>query len=411
CRGRAGPCLPTWEEPGGPGAGRSGCPAGRDFRFAGRCGAALGSGGMGTVRESGGMARGLLPLLLVFALIIETQCKNDTEALMTYNRRIIARRQITCNKDEYYLDAQCCKKCGSGFVKNVTCPTDSTKHCVPCEKGKEFVDHPNDLEKCLRCKSCDSKFGLEIAKNCTPVEDTKCACVKNHFCNGSLSCSVCSPCTTCESGVIEKQCTSTSDTLCGTKEPGTLLWAIFLVAMVVLLATTGAIFLCMKKQKGLTINQNKGVYKPKPYENIPLIDTDADLSSHIAGIVAEMTHAEVKKFVRHHHVSEPAIDQIIHDYPGDTSEQKIRLLRVWYQRHGMKGAYGTLISSLRELKMCAAADKIEEKLKAAISSSQEGGQSYNRDTEQSKTCSHEGRNSNNDSAELSKSYTVSLEET
>lgn len=166
-----------------------------------------------------------------------------------------------------------------------------------------------------------------------------------------------------------------------------------------------------KKQKGLTINQNKGVYKPKPYENVPLIDTDADLSSHIAGIVAEMTHAEVKKFVRHHHVSEPAIDQIIHDYPGDTSEQKIRLLRVWYQRHGMKGAYGTLISSLRELKMCAAADKIEEKLKAAISSSQEGGQSCNRDTEQSKTCTHEGRSSNNDSAELSKSYTVSLEET
>lgn len=124
-----------------------------------------------------------------------------------------------------------------------------------------------------------------------------------------------------------------------------------------------------------------------------------------------MTHAEVKKFVRHHHVSEPAIDQIIHDYPGDTSEQKIRLLQVWYQRHGMKGAYGTLISSLRELKMCAAADKIEEKLKAAISSSQEGGRSYNRDTEQSKTCTHEGRNSCNDSAELSKSYTGSLEET
>lgn len=145
--------------------------------------------------------------------------------------------------------------------------------------------------------------------------------------------------------------------------------------------------------------------------SFPFTLLDADLSSHIAGIVAEMTHAEVKKFVRFHHVSEPAIDQIIHDYPGDTSEQKIRLLQVWYQRHGMKGAYGTLISSLRELKMCAAADKIEEKLKAAISSSQEGGRSYNRDTEQSKTCTLEGRNSNNDSAELSKSYTGSLEET
>lgn len=139
---------------------------------------------------------------------------------------------------------------------------------------------------------------------------------------------------------------------------------------------------------------------------------DADLSSHVPGIVEEMTLADVKKFVRHHRIPEPAIDQSIQDCPGDTSEQKIRLFWVWYQSHGMKGAYGTLISSLKELKMCAAADKIEEKLKAAISSSQqEQGQSYNRDTEQSKTCTQEGRNSHNGSAELSRAYTGSLEET
>lgn len=138
---------------------------------------------------------------------------------------------------------------------------------------------------------------------------------------------------------------------------------------------------------------------------------DTDLSSHIPAIVAEMTLAEVKKFVRYHRLSEPVIDQNIQDCPGDSSEQKIRLLRVWYMSHGMKGAYGTLISSLRELKMCAVADKIEEKLKAAISSSQEGGKSCNADTGQSKTCTQEGRNSYNDSAELSKAYSGSLEET
>lgn len=138
---------------------------------------------------------------------------------------------------------------------------------------------------------------------------------------------------------------------------------------------------------------------------------DADLSRHIPGIVAEMTLKEVKKFVRHHHISEPAIDQSIQDCPGDTSEQKIRLFQAWYQSHGMKGAYGTLISSLRELKMCTVADKIEGKLRAAISSSQEGGQSYNPDTEQSKICTQEGRNSYNESAELSKIYTANLEET
>ncbi|XP_058697120.1 tumor necrosis factor receptor superfamily member 6 [Poecile atricapillus] len=375
-------------------------------------GTVRGTGGTAPVRDSGGVARGLLPLLLVSVLIIETQCKNDTEALITYNRKIISRREVKCNKDEYPLDTQCCKKCNSGFVKNVSCPTDTIKHCVPCEKGKEFMNHPNDLDKCWRCKLCDSKFGLEVVKNCTPEEDTQCACAKNYFCS-PVGCDSCMQCTICESGVIEKQCTSSSDTVCGTKEPETLWWVIALVASVALLAIVGAIWWCKRKQKGLTNNEhlNNGVYKPEPYESVPLIDTDADLSNHIPGIVAEMTLAEVKKFVRHNNVTEPAIDQSIQDCHGDTSEQKIRLFRDWYQSHGMKGAYGTLISSLRELKMCAAADKIEEKLKAAISSSQDGGRSYNPDTEQSKTCTQEGRNSYNDSAELSKAYTGRLEET
>ncbi|XP_063261750.1 tumor necrosis factor receptor superfamily member 6 [Prinia subflava] len=390
---------------GGAGWQGAGCPAGR-------CRAALGSGGMGTVRDSGGVARGLLALLLVTVLIIETQCKNYTEALKTYNRRIISRRDVNCKADEYNLDSQCCKKCKIGFVKNVTCPTDIIKHCVPCEKGKEFMNHLNDLDKCKRCRLCDSKFGWEVVKNCTPEEDTQCNCAKNYFCSSEI-CDHCIQCTICESGVIEKQCTPASDTVCGTKEPETLRWVIPLVVLAALLAIAGAIFWYKKKQRVLTIGEqlSNEVYKREPYENVPLIYTDADLSSHVPGIVAEMTLAQVKKFVRHHHVSEPSIDQAIQDFPGDASEQKIRLFQVWYQSHGMRGAYGTLMSSLRELKMCATADKIEEKLKAAISSSQEGERSYNPDTGQSRTCTQEGRNSYNDNAELSKAYTGSLEET
>ncbi|XP_074686989.1 tumor necrosis factor receptor superfamily member 6 isoform X3 [Strix aluco] len=340
------------------------------------------------------MARRLLPPLLVVVLIIETQCKNDTEALVhiAYNklitRRIIAKREIKCKLDEYNLGDQCCKKCERGFVKNITCPTNTNKHCVACENGKEYTDHVNDLNKCLRCHSCDSVFGLEVAKNCTPAQNTECTCAKNHFCNSSVPCSHCDPCTICESGIVEKQCTSTSDTVCGMKDK--------------------------RKQRGLTIKENLGEVIPKTevsYENVPLIYTDVDLSSHVAGIVEEMTLQEVKTFVRNHKVPEPVIDQTLRDYFSDTSEQKIKLFQVWYQRHGIKGAYGTLISSLREFKMCTAADKIEEKLKAAVSRCQDGGQSYNDDTEQSQTCTQEGGNSYNDSAERSKTYSGSLEET
>ncbi|NXD36452.1 TNR6 factor, partial [Copsychus sechellarum] len=261
-----------------------------------------------------------------------------------------------------------------GFVKNVSCPTDISKHCVPCEKGKEFIDHPNDLDKCWRCKLCDSTFGLEVVKNCTPKENTQCACAKNYYCT-SVRCDHC------------HQCTMKKYKLQGCMTAGDLS--------------------SFRTSPKATLRKT---YKCQVH-SFPFTLLDVDLSSHVPGIVAEMTLAEVKKFVRHHGVSEPAIDQSIQDCPGDTSEQKIRLFRVWYQSHGMKGAYGTLINSLRELKMCAAADKIDKKLKAAISSSQEGGKSYNPDTKQSKTCTQEGRNSHSDSTELSEAYTGSLEET
>ncbi|XP_054493069.2 tumor necrosis factor receptor superfamily member 6 [Agelaius phoeniceus] len=370
---------------------------------------APGSGGMGTVRDGGGVAQGLLALLLVALLVIATHCKNDTEAPITSNRRIISRREVNCKEDEYSSDSQCCKKCRSGFVKNVSCPTDVTKHCAPCQKGKEFMNHPNDLDKCFRCRLCDSNFGLEVVKNCTPEENTQCACAKNYFCS-SAGCDTCIPCTICDSGVIEEQCTAASDTVCGTKDPATLWWITALVVLV-LLAIAGAIVWYKRKRNHFKIDEDPRDPCKGKHEIIPLIVEDVDLSSHIPGIVAEMTLKEVKKFVRHHRISEPAIDQIIQDFPGDTSEQKIRLFRVWYQSNGMKGAYRTLIRSLKELKMCAVADKIEEKMKAAISSSQEGGQSCNPDTEQSKICTQEGRNSYSESAELSKAYIPSLEET
>ncbi|XP_063195659.1 tumor necrosis factor receptor superfamily member 6 [Chroicocephalus ridibundus] len=436
-RGRPGKrqlCPPPAAGP--PAPPRSRAAAGRSravFTNMGGAGRGQGAGGSGQTGRgerlslcrralgSGSMARGLLPLFLVVVLITEMQCKNDTEALINIlhnkliTRRIIAKRETNCNEDEYNLDDQCCKKCERGFVKNIKCPTDISKHCVPCQNGKEYIDHVNALDECFRCSSCDGTFNLEVATNCTPGQNTECTCVKNHFCNSAVPCDQCQECTICESGVIEKQCTSTSDTVCGIKaKTGFPWWATTLIIMLPLLGGAVALIHYVRRQKGFTIKGNLDEVVPKPDssgENVPLIYADVDLSSHVAGIVEEMTLTEVKTFVRKHQVPEPVIDQTIRDNLNDTSEQKIKLFQAWYQRHGIKGAYGTLISSLRELKMCAAADKIEEKLRAAVLSCQEGGQSYSDETEQSKTCTQESRNSYNDSAELSKTFSGSLEET
>ncbi|NXU49036.1 TNR6 factor, partial [Turnix velox] len=281
-----------------------------------------------------------------------------------------------------------------GFVKNITCPTDIGKHCVPCQNGKEYMDHINDLDKCFRCSSCDIIFGLEVAKNCTPGQNTECTCAKNHFCNSTLPCRHCYQCTICGTAEIHKLLgfITVKDVTCSGTFPNTFL------SKSGTLGTTGDREVQCKLQRELK-------------HQFSFLLLDIDLSSHIAGIVEEMNLKDVLMFVRHHKVTEPVIDETIRDYANETSEQKIKLFRVWYQRHGIKGAYGTLISSLRELKMCTVADKIEEKIKAAVPSCQEGGQSYNDDMEQSKTCTQERKNSYNGSTGQNKMFCGSLEET
>ncbi|NXJ07147.1 TNR6 factor, partial [Odontophorus gujanensis] len=271
-----------------------------------------------------------------------------------------------------------------GYVKNTNCPK-TEADCVPCKSGEEFMDHINDLDECMRCHSCDRMLGWEVAKNCTPTENTECACAKNYYCS-SPSCTHCESCTICENGLVEKECNSTSDTVCGMQ--GTIL----------------------KPSMVCHLLSSKQMSVSRAFISLFML-LDVDLSHHIPDIVEKMTLDEVMAFVRHHLLPEPTIDEVLRDNWLNTSEQKIKLFQRWYQRHGMKGAYGTLISSLRDLKMRAVADKIEEKLKTAASSHQEKRLTYNDKMEQSKTCSQEGGKSSCNNAELSKTCPDSLEET
>ena len=52
-----------------------------------------------------------------------------------------------------------------------------------------------------------------------------------------------------------------------------------------------------------------------------------------------MRITEVKEFVRKNGMEEAKIDDIMHDNVHETAEQKVQLLRNWYQSHGKKNAY------------------------------------------------------------------------
>lgn len=81
-----------------------------------------------------------------------------------------------------------------------------------------------------------------------------------------------------------------------------------------------------------------------------------------------MTISEVRDFVRKNGLKEAKIDEIKNDNLQNTAEQKVQLLRNWYQVHGKKDAYATLITGLRKIKLCTHADKIQDIIENDITS-------------------------------------------
>ncbi|XP_065264108.1 tumor necrosis factor receptor superfamily member 6 [Emys orbicularis] len=342
------------------------------------------------------MSAGLLflRLVLVFGWTIGSQCDSDVPAAHTiYDKRSIKRniskRELKCKEGEYAAENICCKMCPPGSFKFGDCTKDKNTTCKPCIEGSTYMNSNNSLDKCRRCKSCDSELDFEVAEHCTVTQNTKCRCKQHYFCNSSGPCHHCDPCSKCENGAIEKECTPTTNTICKRN-----FWWIFLVVVgiVIAIASLSAIaaYCYKKKRQDFDLNNQMRqcvVHRPPTPEMERLVYPDVDLSTYIPAIVEEMTLTQVKNFVRRHEIPEPAIEQTVHDHLNDSTEQKIKLFHIWYQHHGMKGAYGNLIVSLRKFSMRTVADKIEKKLNVVTSSSQENGRSNINTAEQSSALS------------------------
>uniref|UniRef100_A0A8C9J8N9 Tumor necrosis factor receptor superfamily member 6 n=1 Tax=Panthera tigris altaica TaxID=74533 RepID=A0A8C9J8N9_PANTA len=232
----------------------------------------------------------------------------------------------------------CCLPCSPGTRKAADCEEDGgTASCIPCEEGKDYTDTSHFSPRCRRCRICDGEHGLEVEKACTRTQDTKCRCKSNFFCNVSL-CEHCNPCMMCEHGILEN-CTPTSNTKCKQGSSSKLLW---LCALLLILPS--ALVCCCKNQCLETV----------------LYFADIDLSKYISSIAEQMKITQVREFVRKNGINEAKIDEIKNDNLQDTAEQKVQLLRNWYQLHGRKGAYYALMKGLRKANLCALAEKIED---------------------------------------------------
>ncbi|XP_042314662.1 tumor necrosis factor receptor superfamily member 6 isoform X2 [Sceloporus undulatus] len=279
------------------------------------------------------------------ACIVIAGLSRDSDSHGAYRKhfavKYISKRDGTiCQTNTQYLyntttDAFCCYSCDPGYVAEyVGCKkADPRTKCKRCTEGIEYMDKFNHKTKCLRCNDCDSQHGLEVETNCTITQNIKCKCMPGFFCD-SQPCQHCNPCDKCENGIILEKCTETKDAIC---------------------------------QRKVSVRNNYehniSTLDDACTETEPPSNPDIDLTPHISDIAEEMKLEDVIKLVRKLGLSPARIDEVTVNNYNNVSEQKIKLLERWYQENGRNGAYGTLITTLIELRFRATAESIKQKIR------------------------------------------------
>ncbi|XP_069596824.1 tumor necrosis factor receptor superfamily member 14 isoform X2 [Ranitomeya imitator] len=119
-----------------------------------------------------------------------------------------------CLPREYRINNVCCPMCDKGsFVKSHCTKELSSSVCVICA-DTTYMDHPNGLTECFRCKECDSGANLVVKQKCTETSNTVCECSAGHFCK-SQECDMCQVYTECQPGhYVKKPGTPVTNTEC-----------------------------------------------------------------------------------------------------------------------------------------------------------------------------------------------------
>ncbi|XP_063095556.1 tumor necrosis factor receptor superfamily member 6 isoform X2 [Cavia porcellus] len=303
----------------------------------------------------------------------------DTSSEGLKLKREITKTETQCTEDRHPVGQFCCRLCPPGTKKAADCTSDENEtHCVPCKEGNEYTDKQHYSSQCRRCTFCDAGHGLEVERNCTRTQDTKCRCKSNFYCSSPV-CEHCDPCIRCEHGIIE-ECTPTSNTKCKEESSSAnLLW------LLLLLPFGGLVLgLCIYKKYFRNNRSCHGYTFPRSEtEGEPPNFSDVEFSKHIPKITEIMTINEVREFVRKNGVPEAKIDDIKNDNQQDTGEQKVQLLRSWYQLNGKKNACQIFIKSLEEDNFKAYSQKVQDIFWADVRSNQENSNSTSENERQS----------------------------
>ncbi|KAL3049659.1 hypothetical protein OYC64_009003 [Pagothenia borchgrevinki] len=124
--------------------------------------------------------------------------------------------ELSCLSKEYVSKAGCCPMCRKGTIVQRDCSSHAGPLCRRCENGT-FMTHPNGLNRCFTCTSCDSGHSLFVLQGCSETTDTVCEVIDGYFCKDvtGTACSAAQKHTTCVPGEwLKEPGTSREDAQC-----------------------------------------------------------------------------------------------------------------------------------------------------------------------------------------------------
>ncbi|XP_072464694.1 tumor necrosis factor receptor superfamily member 14-like [Notamacropus eugenii] len=103
-------------------------------------------------------------------------------------------KALECMVGEYEVDGHCCSTCLPGYRVHETCSIMTGTICVPCNAGT-YTAHQSGLKECLKCKVCDPELGLVTRRECSSTTNTVCGCSPGYFCADTIDdgCEMCVP--------------------------------------------------------------------------------------------------------------------------------------------------------------------------------------------------------------------------
>ncbi|XP_029376976.1 tumor necrosis factor receptor superfamily member 6 [Echeneis naucrates] len=284
-------------------------------------------------------------------------------ALQPAKRPRRLRRQGGCQDGTYTHEGRTCCLCAAGerLVRHCqTTPNDG--QCESCEHNT-YNTHPNSQTSCQPCTSCDHpNANLMLAEPCTRAQDAKCQCKMDHYCtSGTDICHLCTPCKKCGAEGVKIACTYMYNTVCNPeteeKNTGMIGGIVAVVLIVFVIAGLALVWYWLRKKSRQTSE-----LQPSPSredEELPCLD---DFEHHLPDIADVCGWAVIKDIAMRSGMPPTAIDSCQLDYPNNSREQTLQLLRMWVEKEG-SGSSEKFIKILQRTGRRGIAEKVMMKLK------------------------------------------------